>query len=334
VPARLTTKPFPRRPVLPGNMTTLRTGLARVRRINGNHGNSSQQRLVLDIRALLVERPGMQSCSLSATGRYPLADSLEVFQGDPTSGALRLLHDCLADPVVDISPETSLFAGNLSKLPLGSLGALLLEVSASVGVPASYLLKVAPRVRVAIGIRGEIHDPEIDSQKIVCGPPGLHFNFAGDNEKPLARLCSGEIDFSDTRLQHLAMTLVALEGHLDAPVERPDGDVCFAPGQKAWIVGLCPMTSELPGLGTSTHLVRIRNFGDAPDRSLGAETELRAHVAVDGFLDGDLVEDAEGNGLFGDPGARFVASLQGGLEECVLLLRGKQPDLHNEAHGS
>jgi len=83
VPARLTTKPVPRRPVLPRTMPALRTGLARVRGIDGNHGNPSQQRLVLDECALLMKGPAVQSCSLSAAGRYPVTDSLEVFQAMP-----------------------------------------------------------------------------------------------------------------------------------------------------------------------------------------------------------------------------------------------------------
>ena len=81
-------------------MTTLGTGLARIRRIDRNHGDSNKQRLVLNERALLMKGPTMQSCSLSATGRYPVTDSLEVFQGDSAPGALRLKHECLADPVV------------------------------------------------------------------------------------------------------------------------------------------------------------------------------------------------------------------------------------------
>jgi len=333
VPARLATKPVPRRPILLRNMATLGTSLARVRRIDGNHGNSSQQRLVFDELALLMERPAMQSCSLSATGRYPVTDALEVFQGDAAPGALRLVHECLADLVVDVSPETSLSTGNLSEFSLGSLGALLLEVSVTVGVSPSYLFNGVSRVGAAIGVCGEVHDPEIDTQEVSRVCLGTLSHLARDGEKPLAHLCTDEIDFSDTRFEHLTLPLAAFERHLDAAVERPDGDVGFAPRQNSRIVGLCPMATELAGLGSSSHGMGGGNLGDAPHGRLSPEPEEGTYFAVDGLLDGDLVEDSERDGLLGDPGARLVAPLQSRLEEGLLLLRREEANLHDEVHG-
>lgn len=279
-----------------------------------------------------MKRPAMQSCSLSASGRYPFADTLEIFQGDSTSGALRLLHECLADLVVDVSPKTSLFAGNLFELPLGSLRLFLLKVPATVGVPSPYLLNPFARICVSIRVCGKVDNSQIDTEEIVWGLRSFLFDNTGDEKKPLARLCANEIHLSRTVLQHLALTVAALEGHFHAAFKCPDGDMGSTPRQNAWIIRLGPVSPELPGFASLADSMGGSNLGDAPDGGLGTESEAGAYFAVHRLLNGHLVKHPEGNGLFGDPRARLVAPLQSHLKEGVLILRREKPDLHDEVH--
>lgn len=50
----------------------------------------------------VMERPAVQRSPLGLAKPYPLADALEVFQGDAALGALGLGHDAFADAVVDV----------------------------------------------------------------------------------------------------------------------------------------------------------------------------------------------------------------------------------------
>src|SRR5262249_36068598 len=86
-------------------MTAHRTSPGRAPGINRHEGAPSQFRFVGKEAAELSERPARESiASVGATSRYPLADALQVFQGDPTTGAFDFLDDRFADDMVRVSP--------------------------------------------------------------------------------------------------------------------------------------------------------------------------------------------------------------------------------------
>jgi hypothetical protein len=53
----------------------------------------------------------MQLGAVAAPGLYPVADALQVFQGNAAAEPLRLGHHALGDPVVDISLVSPLASG-------------------------------------------------------------------------------------------------------------------------------------------------------------------------------------------------------------------------------
>lgn len=72
----------------------------RVARINEDHGDASTLCLVGDESSQLSETPISQPCALIAAGRYPLANALEFFKGDPPRGAFSIHHDSLGYDLV------------------------------------------------------------------------------------------------------------------------------------------------------------------------------------------------------------------------------------------
>jgi len=206
VPARDARKPIPCRPVRLGAVPAFGTGLARVRRVDGHQQHPSKRCLVLEEGTLLEEGPAMQTCSLSASGRYPVANTLEILQGNAAAGAFCLLHESLADPMVDVSPETSLSSGNLPELPLRRPGPSSLQVASAVGVGTPDAVDIVARVDLSITVGGEVDDTQVHTEEVVRLDHGALSDLAGNDEQPLAGPGEDEVDLADARLQHLPLS--------------------------------------------------------------------------------------------------------------------------------
>lgn len=274
----------------------------------------------------------MQSCSLSATGRYPAADALEVLQGDAASSALRLKHECLADPVIDVSPETSLSAGDLSELPLGCFRPLLLEIATTMGITTPHEFYLFTGIRASIGVCGEVDNPQVDSEEFGHLSLGFFFNLAGNKQEPFSSTSTNEIDLANTRLDHLALSLAALEWDFDTSFKRPDGNVLFSPTQKTRVVRLSSITAKPSRLVPLADLVSVGSLCNTTNYGLSTEAETLSHFTVDSLLNGALVEGLALNGLLRDPRARRVASFERRLELEILLISGEQSYLHSKMH--
>src|SRR5262245_7877293 len=98
-------------------MAALRTGAARVARIEQNDGDAPESRLVGDETPELMERPTLHAGSIGLSDRCPLADAFEVFEGDRAGGAFGLAHDPLRDDVILVRPEPTLLPTGLVEFP-------------------------------------------------------------------------------------------------------------------------------------------------------------------------------------------------------------------------
>src|SRR5262249_39770562 len=72
--------------------------------------NPRQRRLVEDEPPELAEQPVVQSCTLTTPSLYPLADALEILEGDATRELLRLAHDGLGKTMVYVPLIAGLLA--------------------------------------------------------------------------------------------------------------------------------------------------------------------------------------------------------------------------------
>ena len=132
-----------RRSVAFVNMSTCRAGVRGVTRVTRAHWHASQPCLVLDHGTELEERPAMQRGSLSATNRYPFADTAQVFESDPASGVFRSSHNAFADRVVGVGGKAVLFAGQILEAAARRLRAFALQFGAQAAVTAARTLFTA-----------------------------------------------------------------------------------------------------------------------------------------------------------------------------------------------
>src|SRR5262249_27229385 len=149
-------------------MTTLRTGLAGIRRVDELDHDPRQPRLVHDEGGQLCERPTSEPIpGITASGRNPCTDAFEVLKGNAAPGALGGLDDLLGDDVVLMPAEAGFLAGDPLQLLARTLGSLALQASALEPVLAANLLDTGAGVYRAVAVGREVGDPQIHSQEVL-----------------------------------------------------------------------------------------------------------------------------------------------------------------------
>src|SRR3990167_7349652 len=126
-------EPGARTPVVAGLMPAAATRLRGMPRINRSHRATSLFCLVLNEGFQLRERPRVQPARLRTLPHLDAApDLLQVFQDNGAAGRCGL-HDLLAQHVVAVLAKPGLLVAHLLEVPLGALGAALLEGALEIG---------------------------------------------------------------------------------------------------------------------------------------------------------------------------------------------------------
>lgn len=331
VPADRTAKAVSGATIRARDVSAERTLLARVSRIDEDDWDASQLRLVFDKGPELCESPVRHTCSLSASGRCPRTNTLEVLKSDRPSGALRLLHDVLRDAMVGVALEAGLSARDGAKLALGSSGLFSLEVAPAMGEDAPDFFDRLASMAVPVAVVSDVDDTHVDAE-VVDGLDlrGL-LDVAGDGDKEVAPLYL-KVDLAFARDQHLSLVIAADEGDLDAPVQRPNGDdVVFAEAKNAIIEGLGGMWAKgVPVLLVAP--VAGGDLGDALDDDLRSKTCRFADVAVSNFVDRKPREDLLLPGHLTDLAASGVGRSQRFQQGTPLLFSGQKLDGSDQFH--
>ena len=87
--------------------------------INQDDRHTGQDRLVNDKAAKLIEIPTVVPCPLSLSYPGPRSNTAQVFEGNRSLRALGFLNKGLADAVVHVGTEPTLFAGEAFQVSLG-----------------------------------------------------------------------------------------------------------------------------------------------------------------------------------------------------------------------
>ena len=296
--------------------------LAGVGGINVEHGHTITACLVPNEGPELEETPVVQSCSLSASGRYPRANAREILKGNRSLGAFRLLHELLGDAVVHVLLEASLAPGDLAELATGCPRPLALKVPAAMGVAAATPLYVLAREGLAIAVNRDVDDAQVDPEHVGRGDGGGLGNVACRDDVEIAPLHL-EIDLALPMGEELPLVFAADERNLDATVNRPDGDhIVGAHPEDAVVEGLCGVQPKavVPLL---VPLVARRDLGDTLDDDLGGEPARLPDVLVHSPMDIEAFEDAVLPGVCADLVAGGVSRPQR-LQQGRLLLQGRQ----------
>ena len=167
-PALLTAEAIPVRSISPGDIATAWTGTAGVPRVNKHDGNPRESSLILHEASELVECPRVVYVTLASPNRYPLADTLQILEGYPAFGVLRLRDDPLGDHVVDIGCKPMLLSTSLPEQPVSGLGSPALKPTPLLRISSPESVKMSPDVCVSISIYSDVLDAKVDT-KILLG---------------------------------------------------------------------------------------------------------------------------------------------------------------------
>lgn len=309
-----------------------RAPLARVSRIDISNGDACQRRLVGDVGTHLPEGPGIQAGSLTAAGRNPGADVLEIFKRNAATGAFGSRNDRLRNAMADVLTEPGLLPGEFLKSTLGGLCRSALEPGLPSGELAPDLLDACSAVGGAVAVRREIDDAEIDAKPILGVEVfGLrHIACAG--QQPLAAH-EAQIGLALAELQQRTLTRPHHDGNDDAAPRGPErhSRAVLDEAHDAIVVRLGGQRSKHRS-DLAIDLERIRHLRNGADRCLRGQSKISAQVSVKSLVQVELPEHAGNKTLRRKPRTGRVAALKGLLESGGLFIGRQELDCGNELH--
>jgi hypothetical protein len=261
--------------------------------IHQNDRYASQGGLVPDELAQLVERPGVQVGALSPTNRYPIADTAQVFELDPTTGAFGYTDECLGDAVVDVPRVAGLLTAAFLQQPSGGFGAEALQFGLQPIVAPSYGPDAFAGVDRAVGVGGEVDHAEVDAEPAGWFATGGWFGDIDDHgEVPLA------VAVDQIRLPTHGGTggdqpSALIDDGDDGPASQSqDGDGVAALPRQDPLVVLHRAERPERGPDVLVPLVRLTRLRDGADGHLRGQPIPLAQGGVDERLKPDLVGGA------------------------------------------
>src|SRR5262249_8763778 len=121
---------------------------------------------VADFLLKIVECPAMQSGSLRLSNRYPVADAIQVFEGNAALSALSLNHNAFADAVVGVIRETGFFARQAIERATSRTSAFLLQLTAQSAVTMADVVDMAAAVSLSITVHRDIDYAPVHAEKL------------------------------------------------------------------------------------------------------------------------------------------------------------------------
>lgn len=144
--------------------------VARPGRVAGVHlddGYARELRLVGQKREQLEERPaGKLIASVSAPNREPVADTAEVFNGNPATGVFSSGDDRLADAVILMAAESGFLIADPRQLLFRAFGVSFLEALPLEVVLATDRLDGFSRIGVAIAVGRNLGDAQVHPEEV------------------------------------------------------------------------------------------------------------------------------------------------------------------------
>ena len=115
----------------------------------------------------LPKTPIMLLAALRFANRDPVAHVRQLFEHKRGFCVFRIRHKAFTQRVIGGSLEAGLCSRHLLQAPLGAFGVRRLVGFASRGRPRPDYFNVIARIRVAIRVRGKVHDTQVHTQKRV-----------------------------------------------------------------------------------------------------------------------------------------------------------------------
>jgi len=315
-------------PVGPIHMAATWAGAAGVSRVNEDCGDSREPGLVLDEGPELVEAPRAVDATLAATlNRDPLANTLQVFEGDSSEGVLGLRDQVLGDKMIHVSGESRFLSTPLLEQTFRGLGVLGLQSGSELGVSAPESVELSASPCFSVAVHRYVSDSEVDPKPIIS-LVGSWFGRVHHDCEIERSLPKDEVCLSDLAVE--PRFLVGADGGWDDE-PPPQGEyahpVQALPAEYALVVDDGSMGLK-GGLNPLVALVCFDDLADRPDGKLGGQAVLLPDLAVDEFLKGVLVGDPVLEGCLGNGVAGLVEPFHGLKKSLVLVFVGGQ--LHHQ----
>src|SRR5208282_5221799 len=305
---------------------------ARVARVHCDKGDARKRGLVAEERTQLEERPRMQRRSLSLSNRYPIADAIEVFNGDAAAGVFGLANDRLADDVIRVCVKVALPPSELSEMTFGALGTSGLKSGAELGDAGASGQSGLAGVGCAVRVHGEVANAEVDAKPSIR-IDGRTVGYLDGHEQVELALAVHEVGLTANSLKASSMVRADSARHDDAPVEREQADTIETVLERVDALVVGDGAERLEGAELRlVATVDLKDLRDRADGMLGRESKPVTEIAVVQPLELDLVGALSLKSPLGQPRTRLVYAPHRGKQTVPLFGRDEQLDRRNEFH--
>ena len=305
--------------------------LARMPWVHEDHWHTDERRFVGHILPKLEKSPVTVSWPLLASGLNPLADTLQVFQGDPCSGALRRFHETFGNRVVRVRLKPGLYARELTQLAACRPRLMPLQ---SMPTPIESLACVVNHrttIDGAIRVNCEVDDAKVYTEDTL-NADGIRLKDITDNRKIESALDVHQVYLALAKGQQGALTLPTLIANGQTALHSPDRKrSARAEAKNPVIVWLCCVPPK-PAAGLAVELIDISNLGNAPHRHLCGQAKLCSTPFVGQFVQRKLTKRLGIPGLPSQPRTRPVRDLQRVQQRRMLVWRRDQFEVRHKFH--
>ena len=312
-----------------------RAAFARVSRIDEYHRNSGALRFVGDKLAQLPEGPITQACSSTTAGRNPATNVGQIFQPNRATGALRGLDKLLRNYVVFVLLKSPLLTGEYLKTTFRSLRAFALKASSTARVIGANLFNGLSRMPLAVAIRRNIRDAEIDPE-CLKGVNQLWIVDVANTGKVELTPHVHQIDLTLAKREHIPLMLARHRLDFDTSFKGPDrNNVVRFEADYPVIVWLRRVFAErdlsLLPIGFLGR-IGVGNFGNAAHCRLRTQIETFSRLGVGEFVQVKLPSRVRLKAFCREEITSLVATLKRGAKQVCLLTRWLKLDVGDEFH--
>ena len=149
------------------DIATSRTGLRSVSRVNSNNFDAGKFGFILNLCSQVCEVPGMLLSPLAFSNPYPVMNSLQVFKGEPATGALSLFNNILGDYVVYILSKAGFFAFAFLHQAFGRLCSFALQFLSKFRLSLPVIVNLITGKSFSIAVSGNIDNAQVNAQEII-----------------------------------------------------------------------------------------------------------------------------------------------------------------------
>jgi hypothetical protein len=267
-----------------------------------------------------MEGPTMLEATLSLANRNPLADAIEIFEGNPARGVFGFRDQRFAETVVHITSESLFLAPTMLQQPFRSLGAFGLQPRTQPGMSMPQPVHLASSVFLAVRVRSNVDDAEVNSKPIMW-VFGFRLRNIGNDGQIKYTIPVEQIGLASQARQ--TSRLIGADDDRDqfTTSQRQDGDAIQGfPGENALIIDNGAVWSK-GGLDGLVPLVSFADLGNGADGQLSREPKVGANLMIDELLQFDLVGGAfsernNGDGITGVIEAFHRFEQRGMLSKC------------------